>query len=83
MKKIDVGVEKVLEYKEIIMQYIKVQEGLILQNKIVLLNQEVDILKSKLKEHDTGHIHTAISVLQHRIVELQEQSIKEQGLRNK
>ena len=72
MKKIDVGVEKVLEYKEIIMQYIKVQEGLILQNKIVLLNQEVDILKSKLKEHDTGHIITAIQVLQNRIREIEE-----------
>mgnify|MGYP001194906657 CR=1 FL=1 len=31
-----------------------------------------DNLKSKIKEHGTGHIHTAISVLEHRVKEVKE-----------
>lgn len=83
MKKIDVDVEKVLEYKEIIMQHNMVQESLSIQKKIAILNEEVNIFKSRLQEHDTGHIHTAIGVMQHRIAELEEQFIKEQGQRNR
>jgi hypothetical protein len=33
------------------------------------LKQEVEILKSKIQEHDTGHIITAIQVLEERIRE--------------
>lgn len=40
------------------------------------LQYEVQVLKGMLKEHDTGHIHTAISVLEHRIEEL-ESSLEE------
>ena len=39
---------------------------------LVILYDEVDELKSRVKQHDTGHIKTAISVLQGRIKEIRE-----------
>ena len=54
-----------------------------IQDKIRLIGEEVQVLKSRIQEHGTGHIHTAISVMQHRIAELEEQFIKEQGQRNR
>ena len=53
------------------------------QDKIRLISEEVQVLKSRIQEHGTGHIHTAISVMQHRIAELEEQFIKEQRQRNR
>ena len=53
------------------------------QDKIRLISEEVRVLKSRIQEHGTGHIHTAISVMQHRIAELEEQFIKEQKQRNR
>ena len=50
----------------------------VLTNKMTVLHQEVEVLRSKIEEHDTGHIHTAISVIQHRIAELQKQLNEEQ-----
>ena len=32
---------------------------------------EIEHLKSKIEPHDTGHIHTTISTLQHRVKELE------------
>lgn len=40
--------------------------------KSFLLN-EIEVLKSKLQPHDTGHIHTAISVLEERCKEIDQQ----------
>lgn len=37
-----------------------------------VLESEVRLLQDRLEPHDTGHIHTAISVLTERIVELKE-----------
>jgi len=37
-----------------------------------VLECEVRVLQDRLEPHDTGHIHTAISVLSERIVELKE-----------
>ena len=34
------------------------------------LKDEIEILKSRIEDHGTGHIHTAISVLESRIKEL-------------
>lgn len=34
------------------------------------LKDEIEILKSRIEDHDTGHIHTAISVLESRVKEL-------------
>lgn len=36
---------------------------------IDFLRQEIEILKSRIQEHDTGHIHTAIYVLEGRLKE--------------
>ena len=38
------------------------------------LKYEIEVLKTMLKEHDTGHFKTAISVLEFRIKEMQSQS---------
>lgn len=40
--------------------------------KSFLLN-EIEVLKSKLQPHDTGHIHTAIGVLEERCKEIDKQ----------
>jgi len=34
------------------------------------LKDEIEILKSRIEDHNTGHIHTAISVLEFRVKEL-------------
>jgi hypothetical protein len=41
------------------------------------LVREINVLSSRIEEHDTGHIHTAISVLKHRVEELDGQIEKE------
>ena len=38
---------------------------------ISVLKAEIEHLKSLLQPHDTGHIHTTISTLQHRVKELE------------
>jgi len=38
--------------------------------RLAVLKDEVEIHKSRLEPHDTGHLHTAISVIKHRIEEL-------------
>ena len=38
--------------------------------QINFLEREIEYAKSQLQEHDTGHIHTAISWMEHRIQEL-------------
>ena len=38
---------------------------------IKVLKEQVEIFTSQLQPHDTGHLHTAISVLTHRIKELE------------
>ena len=39
-------------------------------NKANVLENEIEVLKSRLQDHDTGHLHTAISVLEERVKEL-------------
>jgi hypothetical protein len=41
-----------------------------IMNKVNILESEIEVLKSRLQDHDTGHLHTAISVLQERVKEL-------------
>ena len=36
-----------------------------------VIEDEIELLQSRLEPHDTGHLHTAISVLTHRLKELQ------------
>ena len=40
--------------------------------RLIFLVEEICILKTKIREHDTGHIHTAINVLEHRVKEVTE-----------
>ena len=42
------------------------------KNHMVALIQEVEILKTRIQPHDTGHIHTTINTLEHRIQEMKE-----------
>ena len=42
------------------------------QTRLTILREEVELLKEQLRPHDTGHIHTAISVLNHQISEIEE-----------
>ena len=37
---------------------------------IKVLKEQVEIFTSRLEPHDTGHLHTTISTLTHRIKEL-------------
>ena len=46
-------------------------------NTITVLELEVEVLKLKLRPHATGHIHTAIGVLNSRIDELNKEIMKE------
>ncbi len=39
--------------------------------RVAVLKEEIVHLKSKLEPHDTGHIHTTISTLEHRVRELE------------
>ena len=39
--------------------------------RIAVLKDEIDLLKSQIEPHDTGHIHTTISTLEHRVRELE------------
>ena len=42
--------------------------------RIAVLVDEIEVLKSRIEPHDTGHIHTTISTLQHRVRELESKS---------
>ena len=50
---------------------------------IDVLTSQIEYLKTEIKEHDTGHIHTAIGVLNHRIQQLEQQFLEEQRTRNR
>ena len=39
-------------------------------DRLLILHSEIQILKERLQPHDTGHIHTAISVLTERATEV-------------
>ena len=40
------------------------------QVRLAVLQDEIEIHKSRLELHDTGHLHTAISVIKRRIEEI-------------
>ena len=37
---------------------------------ITSLKEEIELLKSRIEPHDTGHLYTTISTLEHRVEEL-------------
>ena len=46
------------------------------QNHIDVLKTEIEVLASRLEPHDTGHLHTTIYTLKHRIEELEKNTEK-------
>ncbi len=40
---------------------------------ISVLKEEIELLKSRIEPHDTGHLYTTIGTLEHRIKELEKQ----------
>lgn len=44
---------------------------------IIHLIREIDYLKTQIQPHDTGHIHTTISTLEHRVETLMSERDKE------
>ena len=38
---------------------------------IQVLKNEIEILRSRIQPHDTGHLYTTINVLEHRLKELE------------
>ena len=51
--------------------------------RMQILEEEIEVLRGQLQEHDTGHIHTAIGVLQDRVRELRQEELEYQRARNK
>ena len=41
------------------------------QNHVDVLKTEIEVLASRLEPYDTGHLHTTIYTLKHRIEELE------------
>tara|TARA_B100001750_G_scaffold22772_1_gene15234 strand:+ start:31 stop:240 length:210 start_codon:yes stop_codon:yes gene_type:complete len=41
--------------------------------KIEILREEIEVFRSRIEEHDTGHLYTTISTLEHRIEELEKE----------
>ena len=41
-------------------------------DKIIVLVEEIAVLKSRYTEHDAGNLRTAVSVLENRVQELKE-----------
>ena len=42
--------------------------------KTEILREEIEVFRSRIEEHDTGHLYTTISTLEHRIEELEKES---------
>lgn len=61
------------EYKNFIREDLAHAQTQALSTHKQILLQEIEVLKGKLEPHDTGHIHTAISVLSERCKEIDSQ----------
>ena len=48
------------------------ESNLVTVDKIIVLMEEIAVLKSRLKDHDTGNLQTAINVLDNRVQELRD-----------
>jgi len=42
-------------------------------DRLIVLVEEIALIKSRYTDHDTGHLRTAVSVLESRVEELKEQ----------
>ena len=47
--------------------------GSITKNEVIIavLKDEMEVFKSRVQPHDTGHLYTTISTLEHRVKELE------------
>ena len=45
-------------------------------DRLVMLMEEIAILKSRLQPQDTGHIHTTISTLESRVEEIRNNLVR-------
>ena len=47
--------------------------GSITKNEVIIavLKDEMEVFKSRIQPHDTGHLYTTISTLEHRVKELE------------
>ena len=41
-----------------------------IMEKIIMLMEEIAVLESRFKDHDTGNLKIAVSVLKNRVIEL-------------
>lgn len=55
---------------------------LTIDQRIQAIDLELTVLRSRIQDHDTGHIHTTIHVLEDRLKELHEEHLEEQKQRN-
>ncbi len=51
--------------------------------RMQILEEEIEVLKGQIQEHDTGHIITAVNVLEKRVKELYNEELEYQRVRNK
>ena len=56
---------------------------LTVEHKMQVIQSEIDILRDRIQEHDTGHIHTTIGVLNQRLEEMNKERLQQQQQRNK
>ena len=42
-------------------------------DRIKILKEEIEVFRARIEEHDTGHLYTTISTLEHRIEELEKE----------
>jgi|TARA_Y100001963_G_scaffold25713_1_gene34858 hypothetical protein len=50
-----------------------------LMNYMNFLLEEIKVLRARIQPHDTGHIHTTVSVLEGRVKEIQDKIINEKS----
>ena len=48
------------------------ESNIVTVDKIIVLMEEISILKSRYTEQDTGNLRTAVSVLENRVQELRD-----------
>ena len=48
------------------------ESNLVTVDKIMVLMEEISVIKSRYTDHDTGHLRTAVSVIETRVKELRD-----------
>ena len=48
------------------------ESNVVTVDKIIILLEEISVLRSRFKESDTGNLRTAVSVLENRVQELRD-----------